>query len=77
MTNSETTLEGLVERIDSLEMTVTHQDHVISELNRVIVEQWSKFDQVMRRMERLEDRIANGQDSAGQNAYDEPPPPHY
>ncbi len=73
----ETTLQALGARIDTLEMRVTYQDQVIEDLNTVIVEQWSKFGQILGRIERLEHRIRDVQDGAGQDGYDEPPPPHY
>ena len=74
---TETTLDGLGARIDTLEMRIAYQDDVIEDLNKVIVEQWSKFDQMLGRLERLESRIRDSQDNAGQDGYDEPPPPHY
>ena len=73
----ETTVHTLGARIDTLEMRVAYQDEVIETLNKVIVEHWSKFDQVMGRMERLESRLREAQDSLGQDRFDEPPPPHY
>jgi SlyX protein len=77
MTNL-TELQTLAGRIDNLEMRGTFQDEVIEELNKVIIAQWGKLDQALARIERLETRIRDAQDSAaGQNPYDEPPPPHY
>ncbi len=72
-----TALQHLVARIDSLEMRIAYQDDVIEQLNKAIVEQWSKYDQVLGRMQRLEHRARDAQDNAGQSPYDEPPPPHY
>jgi SlyX protein len=78
MTNvPDTALQTLGSRIDTLEMRVTYQDDVIEKLNTVIVEQWSKFDHLLGRLERLENRVRETQDNAGQGGYDEPPPPHY
>ncbi|MEQ1694839.1 MAG: SlyX family protein [Hyphomicrobiaceae bacterium] len=78
----ETTLQALGARIlgariDTLEMRVTYQDEVIEELNKVIVEQWAKLDHALKRIERLENRIRDAQDSVGHDGYNEPPPPHY
>ena len=73
----EDTVQALVARIDNLEMRAAYQDEIIEDLNKVIVEQWSKLDHVLRRMEGLEERLRDVQDSAGADAQDEPPPPHY
>lgn len=70
-------LQAMVARTDSLEMRLTYQDDTIEQLNKVIVEQWSKLDQMRARIERLESRLADAQSGTGNNAYDEPPPPHY
>lgn len=69
--------EALVERIDNLEMRVTYQDEVIEVLNRTLIEQWTRLDQALARLARLDDRITDLQSSPGRDAYDEPPPPHY
>lgn len=69
--------EALHERIDNLEMRVTHQDEVIDALNRTVIEQWAKLDQALARIKRLEDRLREIQVSAVRDAADEPPPPHY
>lgn len=74
---AETTSQALGARIDTLEMRVTYQDEVIEELNKVIVEHWSKFDQLLGRIARLENRVTDAQDNAGRDGHDEPPPPHY
>lgn len=69
--------EALHERIDNLEMRVTHQDEVIDALNRTVIEQWAKLDKALARIKRLEDRLREIQVSAVRDAADEPPPPHY
>ncbi len=74
---AEAALRALQIRIDNLETTVTYQDDLIEELNKVIVAQWSKFDQMQTRMDRLENRVTDQQDTAGPDRPDERPPPHY
>lgn len=76
-TPSQTTSRTLEARIDSLEMRLTYQDDVIEDLNKVIVAQWAKLDQMQGRIGRLESRLQDNQANNGQNPYDEPPPPHY
>ena len=58
-------------------MRVTYQDVVIEDLNKMIVEQWNKYDQLMGQLGRLENRIVEAQESSGPSGYGEPPPPHY
>ena len=74
---TETTSQALGARIDTLEMRVMYQDDVIDNLNTVIVAQWSRLDQLLGQIARLENRLRDAQDNAAQAAHDEPPPPHY
>ena len=64
-------------RIDTLEMRVAHQDDVIDQLNKVVVDQWTKIDQLLGRLGRLENRVSDPQDTGTQDGHVEPPPPHY
>lgn len=70
-------LQDVMARIDRLEMRCAYQDEVIDDLNKVVVEQWGKLEQAMRRMQSLEDRVRDMQDRAATAPEDEPPPPHY
>jgi SlyX protein len=76
-TDPQSTAQTLGARIDNLEVRVAYQDQVIEDLNKVIVEQWGKFDDLLRLIARLEERIGDTQSSAGADGHDEPPPPHY
>jgi SlyX protein len=76
-TDPQSTAQDLGARIDNLEVRVAYQDQVIEDLNKVIVDQWGKFDDLLRLIARLEERIGDTQSSAGSDAHDEPPPPHY
>ena len=73
----EATLQDLAARIDNLEMKITYQDDVIEDLNKVIIKQWSTFEQFQRRIDTLERRLREAQDNVGQDPREEPPPPHY
>jgi SlyX protein len=64
-------------RIDALEMRVTYQDELIEQLDKVIIAQWTRLDQALGLIQRLEGLVAEGRDGAGQGTRDEPPPPHY
>jgi SlyX protein len=73
----ETTVQALDARIDNLEMRVAYQDQVIEDLNKVIIAQWGKFNELHSLIARLENRISDSQSHAGSDGHDEPPPPHY
>ena len=69
--------EALARRIDALEMRLTHQDEIIEDLNKTIIDQWKQIDLLTHRLQRLGDRLAAVKDGAGPDAQSEPPPPHY
>lgn len=61
-------------RIDALEIHLTHQDRLISELNDVVAAQWRKIDVLERQIGHLRAALEmGGQHRDGP----EPPPPHY
>ena len=70
-------LAALASRLDDLESRITYQDDVIERLNKVVVEQWSRFDQTLQRVARLEAQLREVQDSIPADGQEEPPPPHY
>ena len=73
----ETTLQGLTDRIDNLEMKISYQDEVIEQLNKVVVDQWAELKQFQRRIEGLERQLRDGQETSAKDPREEPPPPHY
>jgi len=64
-------------RLDELEMRVVHQDQTIEDLNAAITEQWKLIDRLERQVARLAERVAEAEQSTGQAAPVERPPPHY
>lgn len=64
-------------RLDALEIRIAHQDQAIEDLNETITAQWKEIDRLKREIERLGDRVASSEASIGQDAADEPPPPHW
>ncbi|OYX49525.1 MAG: SlyX protein [Alphaproteobacteria bacterium 32-64-14] len=64
-------------RLDALEIRIAHQDQAIEDLNETITAQWKEIDRLKREIERLGDRVASAEASIGQDAADEPPPPHW
>ena len=64
------------ERIDELEIKLSFQEQVISELNEEVTAQNSRVAALERALKQLQDRLQ----SSGAEAADsqpEPPPPHY
>ena len=64
-------------RFDELEMRVVHQDQTIEDLNAAITAQWKLIERLEREVARLSQRVADAEQSTGQAAPVERPPPHY
>jgi len=75
--STETGEQGLEARIDALEMRVAYQDRMIDDLNTVIVAQWSKIDQALGLIARLEARLRDAQEGAEPEGEPDRRPPHY
>lgn len=65
------------QRLDALETRIVHQDEVIEDLNKTVAEQWKEIDRLTRELAMLSERVEQSEQSAGEDAADEPPPPHY
>ncbi|GGF34370.1 hypothetical protein GCM10011611_45740 [Aliidongia dinghuensis] len=69
--------DALARRIDALEMRLMHQDEVIEDLNKIVIEQWKRIDLLTQRLARLSDQLEALRYGAGTDPRNEPPPPHY
>jgi SlyX protein len=69
--------EAMARRIDALEMRLVHQDEIIEDLNKTVIEQWKQIDLLTRRVTRLGDRLEAVKDDDTLGTRPEPPPPHY
>jgi SlyX protein len=65
------------DRIDELEIRITHQDRIIEDLNQIVTEQWKQIDKLLRRVERLTERVESAETRLTSGQAPEPPPPHY
>lgn len=65
------------EKITDLEIRITHQEHHIEELDKVIIEQQKLIDRLNERLLFLEKRIKNVTENNIKRPEDEAPPPHY
>jgi SlyX protein len=70
-----TDVNGLSERIDSLEMRLTYQDVTIETLNQTITEQWAQIDRLTRQVTELKERVQEAERNAPGPVNE--PPPHY
>lgn len=67
----------LESRLEALEVRCAYQEETIEDLNKVVVEQWSRMEQMLRRLASLEERFRDMQERTPGEPQDEPPPPHY
>ncbi|PCI41677.1 MAG: hypothetical protein COB41_10420 [Proteobacteria bacterium] len=67
----------LNERMIELETKSSYQEHLIQELNEVIISQQKQLDALEARMQRMSDYLKNNQGSQIARPDEEVPPPHY
>ena len=66
-----------IARLDELEIRIAHQDQTIEDLNAAITAQWKLIERLEARVERLGERVADSEQSAGEADPVNRPPPHY
>ena len=67
--------KALAERIDALEMRLTHQDEAIETLNQTITAQWQQIDRLTRQLAEMKERLQEAESNVPGPANE--PPPHY
>jgi len=67
----------LNERIIELETKSSYQEHLIQELNEVIISQQKQIDALEASIQRMSDYLKNNQGSQLARPDEEVPPPHY
>jgi len=67
----------LNERIIELETKSSYQEHLIQELNEVVVSQQKQMDALEASLQRMSDYLKNNQGSQLARPDEEVPPPHY
>jgi len=65
------------QRLDELETKFSYQDHLISQLNEVIIAHQQQLDQQAEELTRLRLLLADAQNIATGHDAVESPPPHY
>ncbi|MDQ6967886.1 MAG: SlyX family protein [Mariprofundaceae bacterium] len=67
----------LNDRIIELETKSSYQEHLIQELNEVVISQQKQMDALETSMQRMSDYLKNNQGSQLARPDEEVPPPHY
>lgn len=67
----------LNERMIELETKSSYQEHLIQELNEVIISQQKQLDILESNIQRVSNYLKNNQDSQLARPDEEVPPPHY
>jgi SlyX protein len=70
-------IPDLQQRLDDLEIHITHQDSIIQELNEVTIQQWAAIEKLTGKLEFLKNKLQAAEDSMESGEIQEPPPPHY
>jgi SlyX protein len=70
-----TDVNGLSERIDTLEMRLAYQDVTIETLNQTITAQWVEIDRLTRQVAELKERVRENESNVSGPSNE--PPPHY
>ncbi len=65
------------DRLIDLETRLAFQDHVVQELNDVVVRQQRELDELRRDIEMLRNQLKTLAPALVENRNDETPPPHY
>jgi len=68
-------IDVLQARIDTLEANAAHQEHMLDELNEVVLAQRTEIERLTRRLETLMSRLSTLEEQAP--LPENVPPPHY
>lgn len=65
------------EQVIELQTKIVYQEHLLQELNEVMIHQQGQIDRLEQQMQRMRDFLKNGQESQLARPDEEVPPPHY
>ncbi len=65
------------ERLIELETKISYQEHIIAELNDVVIRQQGQIDQLEKNVRRLQEHLKQPANPDIARPDDEVPPPHY
>ncbi len=64
-------------RITELETKLSYQEHIIQELNEVVIRQQKQIDALEKELKHIREYLKQGQSSGLARPDEEAPPPHY
>ena len=67
----------LINRIDTLETHIAHQDGIIEELNDVSIKQWVEIQKLNDRFDHLRNKFSELDREIDPPPDEDAPPPHY
>jgi SlyX protein len=66
------------DKLINLEEKIAHLQHMLDELNMVVFRQSETIDKLHKRMQELNEKVANSKDAqSGQDIISDDRPPHY
>ena len=69
--------EALAHRLETVEAALAHQERTIADLDRVVLDQWRRIEDLTRLVARLTDQMREAEGRLEAVSPPEPPPPHY
>lgn len=64
-------------RLIELETKISYQDHIIGELNEVVIRQQNQIDQLAKEINKMREHLKQDSSSGLARPDEEVPPPHY
>jgi SlyX protein len=69
--------DDIERRLTDIELLLSHQEQTMRDLSDMVAQQWEALERLVRKLDRLEGQLNEGNDSLETENAAEPPPPHY
>ncbi len=69
--------DALARRLEAVEAALAHQERTVGDLDRVVLDQWRRIEDLSRLVTKLTDQMREAEGRLEAVAPPEPPPPHY
>ena len=70
-------LDDIERRLTDIELLLSHQEQTMRDLSDMVARQWKILDNLLRKLNSLEEKLDERNDSSETENTVEPPPPHY
>lgn len=70
-------LTNIEKRATDIEMSVAHLQHDLETLEKAVLDNTEKLDQVLAAVKRLTEKVSTASDSPEQRSLEDEKPPHY